>query len=169
MATLPALVKEFLAQKTIAIVGGSGSAGDGLQLKYKKFKVAGYRVYPVNPHLTTYDGGPCYPDLKSLPERPDAVFILAKPSVKEAIVQQCASLGIRRVWMHCMMGDKTWAGGEDDECVGARRGDVPRIRHHGNARLLVPGADSGVPTPFTELCAGLWGLLGFLRIEHARA
>jgi len=34
------------------------------------------------------------------------VFILANPRVTEQIVQQCVDLGIKYVWMHCLMGTR---------------------------------------------------------------
>jgi predicted CoA-binding protein len=64
------------------------------------------KVYAVNPRITTFNGDPCYADLKSIPEKVDAVFILTNPKVTEQIVQQCVDLGIKYVWMHCMMGTK---------------------------------------------------------------
>jgi predicted CoA-binding protein len=106
MAKLEPLVQDFLAQKHIAVVGVSDKRETGCNLGYRKFKEAGYTVSAVNPRLTTFEGDPCYPDLKSIPEKPDAVFILANPRVTEQIVQQCVDLGIRHVWMHCLMGTK---------------------------------------------------------------
>jgi predicted CoA-binding protein len=103
---LDPLVKDFLAQKKIAVVGVSDKRETGCNLGYRKFKEAGYTVSAVNPRLGMYEGEPCYPDLKSIPEKPDAVFILANPRVTEQIVQQCVDLGIKHVWMHCMMGTK---------------------------------------------------------------
>ena len=100
------LVKDFLAQKKIAVVGVSDKRDTGCNSNYLKFKNAGYQVYAVNPHISTYDGAPCYPDLKSIPEKPDAVFIFANPTVTDMIVRQCVELGIKHVWMHCMMGTK---------------------------------------------------------------
>jgi acyl-CoA synthetase (NDP forming) len=44
--------------------------------------------------------------LKALPEVPDAVFILASSRVTDQIVQECVELGVKHVWMHCMMGTK---------------------------------------------------------------
>jgi hypothetical protein len=79
MAKIGPLVQDFLAQKKIAVVGVSDQRETGCNLNYKKFKAAGYQVYAINPRITTYDGDPCYPDLKSLPEKPDAVFILGQP------------------------------------------------------------------------------------------
>jgi predicted CoA-binding protein len=106
MATIDSLVQDFLAQKKIAVVGVSDKRDTGCNLAYRKFKAAGYSVSAVNPRLTSFEGDPCYPNLGSIPERPDAVFILTNPKVSEQIVQQCVDLGIKRVWMHCLMGTK---------------------------------------------------------------
>jgi predicted CoA-binding protein len=106
MSTLDSLVQDFLAQKKIAVVGVSDKRDTGCNLAYRKFKAAGYSVSAVNPRLTSFEGDPCYPDLKSIPEKPDGVFILTNPKITEQIVQQCADLGIQRVWMHCLMGTK---------------------------------------------------------------
>jgi predicted CoA-binding protein len=106
MSKLETLVQDFLAQKKIAVVGVSDKRETGCNLAYTKFKENGYQVYAVNPRIATYDGETCYPDLKSIPEKPDAVFILTSPKVTEQIVQQCVNLGIKYVWMHCLMGTK---------------------------------------------------------------
>jgi uncharacterized protein len=106
MSKLDILVQDFLAQKKIAVVGVSDKRETGCNLAYKNFKQNGYHVYAVNPRITTYDGSTCYPDLKSIPEKPDGVFILTSPKVAEQVVQQCVDLGIKYVWMHCIMGTK---------------------------------------------------------------
>lgn len=106
MATVDTLIQDFLAQKKIAVVGVSDKRDTGCNLAYRKFKSAGYSVSAVNPRIGTFEGDPCYPDLKSIPEKPDGVFILTNPKVTEQVVQQCVELGIQRVWMHCLMGTK---------------------------------------------------------------
>jgi len=106
MPKIDKLVDSFLAQKNIAIVGVSDQRETGCNLAYKKFKENGYHVYAVNPRILSFEGSECYPDLKSIPVKPDAVFILANPKVTEQIVGQCVDLGIKHVWMHCMMGVK---------------------------------------------------------------
>jgi predicted CoA-binding protein len=106
MAKIDTLVQDFLAQKRIAVVGVSDKRETGCNLAYRKFKAAGYAVSAVNPRITSFEGDPCYPDLNSIPEKPDAIFILTNPKVTEQIVQQCVDLGIQRVWMHCLMGTK---------------------------------------------------------------
>jgi uncharacterized protein len=106
MAKINDLVQGFLAQKTIAVVGVSDKRETGCNLGYRKLKEAGYQVIAVNPRLTSFEGDPCYPDLKSIPEKPEAVFILTNPAVTEQVVQECVELGVKHVWMHCMMGTK---------------------------------------------------------------
>src|SRR5262245_39867007 len=103
MATFDALVQDFLAQEKVAVVGVSDKRETGSNRCYRRFKEAGYAVTAVNPRLATFDGAPCYPDLAAIPEKPDAVFILANPRVTEQVVRQCVDLGIKHVWMHCLM------------------------------------------------------------------
>lgn len=164
MPTIDSLVHDFLAQKKIAVVGVSEKRETGCNLGYRKFKEAGYKVYAVSPHLTTYAGEPCYPDLHSIPERPDAVFILANPAVTERIVQQCVDLGIKHVWMHCLMGTKPGlAAGITSVSAAA----VQMCHEHGIA--VIPGS---CPNQFLKpdfghaLMRVLWRALGFLRVSR---
>lgn len=106
MSTVDMLVQEFLGQKRVAVVGVSDKRETGCNAAYHRFKTAGYAVSAVNPRLSIFDGDPCYPDLKAIPEKPDAVFILTNPRITEQIVQQCIDLEVKYVWMHCMMGTK---------------------------------------------------------------
>ncbi len=146
MAKIDELVKDFLAQKKIAVVGVSDKRETGCNMSYKKFKQAGYQVYAVNPRITTFEGDPCYPDLKSLPEKPEAVFILASPKVTDVIVQQCVELGVKHVWMHCMMGTKpglatSMSSVSPRRCACARRTASPsfpaRARTSSSRRIPV--------------------------------
>ena len=34
------------------------------------------------------------------------MFILTNPQISEQVVQQCVALGVKRVWMHCLMGTR---------------------------------------------------------------
>ncbi len=163
MSKLDSLVQDFLAQKKIAVVGVSDKRDTGCNLNYKKFKDAGYQVFAVNPHITTYDGAPCYPDLKSIPEKPDAVFILASPNVTDEIVRQCVDLGIKYVWMHCMMGTKP---GLAASMTSVSLDAVALCR--ANGINVIPGS---CPNQFLNpdfghgMMRGLWGLFGFMSVE----
>ena len=163
MAKIDNLVQDFLSQKKIAVVGVSDKRETGCNLNYKKFKDAGYQVYAVNPRITTYDGAPCYPDLKSIPEKPDAVFILTSPKVTEQIVQQCVDLGIKHVWMHCMMGTKP---GLVASMTSVSQSAVEMCKANGIA--VIPGT---CPNQFLKpdfghgMMRGLWRTFGFLNVS----
>ncbi len=135
MAKLDTLVKDFLAQKSIAVVGVSDKRETGCNAAYRRFKAAGYTVSAVNPRLASFDGDPCYPDLYSMPNKPGAVFILANPKVSEQIVSQCIDIGVKHVWMHCLLGTKPGLGAGSSSVSPEA---VRRCQEHGIA--VIPGA-----------------------------
>lgn len=104
MPSMREATQDFLAQKNIAVVGVSSTKDDAANLIYRKLRAEGYKVFAVNPKAQTLEGDPAYPDLKSIPEKVDGAVIVTRPEVTEQIVEQCANLGIRRVWMHRGMG-----------------------------------------------------------------
>lgn len=163
MAKIDALVKSFLSQKRIAVVGVSEKRETGCNLAYTKFKAAGYEVFAVNPHLNTFKGDACYPDLKSLPIKPDAVFILTNPKVTDQVVSECVELGVKYVWMHCMMGTKP---GLVAGMTSVSPSAVQVCRENGIN--VIPGS---CPNQFLDpdfghgMMKGLFGLLGFMPAE----
>ncbi|HLA07137.1 MAG TPA: CoA-binding protein [Anaerolineales bacterium] len=160
MSKIDSMVKDFLAQKKIAVVGVSDKRDTGCNLNYTKFKENGYQVYAVNPRMTQFNGDPCFADLKSLPEKPDAVFILANPKVTDEMVRQCVELGIKHVWMHCMMGTKP---GLAAGMTSVSREAVELCKANGIA--VIPGS---CPNQFLKpdfghaLMRGLWRTFGFM-------
>jgi len=163
MAKIDTLVQDFLAQKTVAVVGVSDKRDTGCNANYSKFKSSGYRVYGVNPHIATFHGETCYPNLKSLPEKPDAVFILASPRVTDQIVGECVEMGVKHVWMHCLMGTKPGLGvGSSSVSPEA----VELCRQNGIS--VIPGA---CPNQFLKpdighaIMRGLWRLVGNMNVN----
>jgi len=164
MKKLENLVQDFLAQKSIAVVGVSDKRDTGCNLAYKKFKENGYQVYAVNPRISTYEGSDCYADLKSIPEKVDAVFILTSPKVTEQVIQQCVDLGIKHVWMHCMMGTKPGlAAGMSSVSQSA----VETCNANGIA--VIPGS---CPNQFLKpdfghaMMRGMWRMFGFMNFPN---
>ena len=106
--TLGAKVNDFLTQKRIAIAGVSrnNSHHPTGNLIYRRLKTTGHDVVPVNPHMQTFEGERCYPDVKSIPGGVDGVVIITRPETTEQIVRECDAAGVRRVWMHQSMGKK---------------------------------------------------------------
>jgi predicted CoA-binding protein len=106
--TLKTKADDFLAQKRIAIVGVSRNkshhpAGN---LIYQRLKTTGHDVFAVNPHMQTFEGARCYPDVQSIPGGVDGAVIVTRPEVTEKVVHDCGDAGIRRVWMHQSLGKK---------------------------------------------------------------
>jgi predicted CoA-binding protein len=163
MTKVDNLVQDFLAQKKIAIVGVSNKRDTGCNLAYNKFKENGYQVYAVNPRMTAFNGDACYEDLKSIPEKVDAVFIFTNPKVTEQIVQECVDLGIKHVWMHCMMGTKPGLGAGTTSVSQAA---VEMCQANGIA--VIPGS---CPNQFMKpdfghgMMRGLWRAFGFLSVN----
>ena len=164
MKKLDNLVQDFLAQKRIAVVGVSDKRETGCNAAYKKFKENGYKVYAVNPRMSSFEGGTCYPDLKSIPEKVDAVFILTSPRVTEQVVQQCVDLGIKHVWMHCMMGTRP---GLAAGMTSVSQSAVEMCDANGIA--VIPGT---CPNQFLKadfghaMMRGMWRLFGFLNYPN---
>ncbi len=144
MPSIDPLVKDFLAQKRIAVVGVSRKREDAANLNYRKFKRAGYTVYAVNPNTDAFDGDPCYPDLKSLPEKPDGVFVVTKPANTEKVVRECVELGIRRVWMHCALGSRPTIARGSAAKIGSASPEAVRVCRE-NGITVIPG---GCPNMF---------------------
>jgi len=100
----------------------------------------------------------CYPDLKSIPEKPEAVFILASPQVTEQMVNQCVDLGIKHVWMHCMMGTKP---GLVQSLTSVSQSAVKMCEANGIA--VIPGS---YPNQFLKpdfghnMMRGMWRMFG---------
>ncbi|MEI2651851.1 MAG: CoA-binding protein [Microthrixaceae bacterium] len=163
MAKIDNLVQNFLAQKKIAVVGVSDKRETGCNLAYTKFKENGYQVFAVNPRISTFNGDACYPDLKSLPEKPDAVFLLTNPKVTDQIIQQCVDFGIKHVWMHCMMGTKPGLAASMTS-VSPSAVEVCKA----NGIEVIPGSCPNQylnPDGGHKFMRGLWSLLGFMKVK----
>jgi predicted CoA-binding protein len=117
MSTLDEAVKDFLAQKRIAVAGVSRSGQSAANFVFRKLRDSGHEVFPVNPAATEVEGVSCFADLVSIPGGVTAVVVMTPPSAAEGVVRECARLGIRRVWLHRSFGP----GSVSAAAVGAAR------------------------------------------------
>jgi predicted CoA-binding protein len=157
------LVKDFLAQKKMAVVRVSDRRDTGCNLSYQKSRESGYQVDAVNPRISTFKGAPCYPDLRSIPETLDAMFILASPQTTEQIVQRCVELGIKHVWMHCMRGTEP---GLQADATSVSQAAAETCKANGIA--VIPGSCPNqflTPDIGHKMMRGLWGLMGFMSVN----
>jgi uncharacterized protein len=92
-------VQDFVDHKRIAIVGVSldpKKFGGGA---YKELKQRGYQVYAIHNEMKEFEGEPCYPDLASVKDKVDGVFVCVSPKKGEQVLRDAASAGLRRVWL----------------------------------------------------------------------
>jgi hypothetical protein len=98
------LVRDFLAQRRIAVAGVSRDPRQVANVVFRKLRDSGYQVFPVNPGAKEVEGVTCHPDLRSIAAPIDGVMIVTRPEVALELVRECVALGISRVWMHRSFG-----------------------------------------------------------------
>jgi uncharacterized protein len=92
-------VDDFLAQKTLAVVGVSRNSQKFGNAIFNELKAKGYQVYPVNPQAEKIGEDKCYPSLAALPAGVEGVVVVVPPAKAEQVVQDAAQAGIKRVWL----------------------------------------------------------------------
>lgn len=88
--------------RQIEVVAVVGASRDRAKFGYKvlmDLTGAGYEAYGVNPSCGDIEGVPCYPDLASLPRKPQLVIAVVPPKVTEKVVREAKEVGIERIWM----------------------------------------------------------------------
>jgi predicted CoA-binding protein len=106
MTAIPESVADFLAQKRIAVAGVSRSPRQPANAIYRKLRDAGYQVFPINPRADEVEGDHCYPSLSAVDGPPlDGVVVVTAPNDSEAVVRECAAVGVPRVWIHRSFGE----------------------------------------------------------------
>ncbi|MBN2575276.1 MAG: CoA-binding protein [Deltaproteobacteria bacterium] len=88
----------FVAQKTLAVVGVSRTRGFGNKL-FRHLRQKGYRVFPVNSQTDSVEGERCFRRLDDLPEPVAGVVAVVPPAQTKNVVEDCARLGIKHIWM----------------------------------------------------------------------
>src|SRR4028118_731984 len=86
--------------KTIAMVGASTSEMRPSYFAMLYLQGKGFRVLPVNPRYAgqTLLGETVYPDLASLPLRPDMVSVFRRSEDAGAVSDEAVRLGVPGVW-----------------------------------------------------------------------
>ena len=146
-------IDEFLAQKTLAIVGVSRSGKKFGNTILKDLTKLGYRLLPVHPEATEVDGIRAFPSFAALPEPVGGVIVCVPPSRAESVVKEAAAHGMtpsvapagRRVGR----GDQVLPGERDERGGRGVRADVSEARHRVGPRR--PPVDLGPSRPHAEV------------------
>ena len=89
--------------------------------------------------METFDGEPCYPSLKALPESPGGALIMVAPAQAEGVVEDAAAAGIKRVWMQ--------QGAESEAAIKfCQANGISEVHWRGASRRL-PSRRSSITKP----------------------
>ncbi len=143
-------IDDFLAQKTLAVVGVSrdGKKGFGNAV-LKELGAKGYTLLPVHREAQTIQGRPCARSLAEVAPRVGGVVLVTPPDSTSALVREAAAAGITRVWMQ--------QGAESEDAV--RFCDEHGIAAVHHECILMFTEPAGFPH---RLHRGIWWLLGKL-------
>src|SRR5271157_4111531 len=78
-----ATIKDFLAQKRIAVVGVSHDPKDFSRGLLRTLLQHGYDAVAVNPALQSADGAPCFGSLAQINPPVDGVLVMTSPAVTD--------------------------------------------------------------------------------------
>jgi uncharacterized protein len=85
--------------KTIAVVGLTDSP---LRPSYgvtQYMRSQGYRIIPVNPNITEWEGEKAYPSLLDVPEKIDIVDVFRRSDAVPEIVEQAIQIKAPAIWL----------------------------------------------------------------------
>ncbi len=100
MPTTRADIDAFLGHHRIAMVGVSRDPKHFSRYLLKELRNRGYDVVPVNPAAQEIDGRPCVPTVTAIEPPVEAALLVTPPGETVKVVQDCAEVGVREIWMH---------------------------------------------------------------------
>lgn len=105
MPSVKEAAEDFLSSKRIAVTGVSRTpSSHGSNVVYQRLRARGYEVFAVNPNADEVEGDTSFHRLADIPGVVDAVVIGTKPERALSTLEECAELGIKKVWMHRAFG-----------------------------------------------------------------
>ena len=130
--TTKAVIDEFFAERTLAVVGASRTGKKFGNAVLRELGAKGYTVLPVNPNAAEIGGVACYKSVRDLPPDVGGVVIAVPPAETERVLEDVHQAGIGRVWIQ--------QGAESEAAVRyCEEHDISEV--HGECILMfAPGA-----------------------------
>lgn len=101
------VIKEILQHpRTIAVVGCSPKEHRDSNSIARLLMRRGHKVIPVNPGHREILGVPCYPDLRSIPEKVDMVDVFRRSEYVADIAREAIAIGARILWTQLGIEDE---------------------------------------------------------------
>lgn len=134
-----AIQRLLAASKTIAVVGLSDNPARPSYDVTQSMRGFGYRILPVNPSLTSWEGLPAFPNVTAAAaalapdERIDIVNVFRRPAQVGDVVDECLRLGLPALWLQLGVineaaAARAQAGGMTvvmDRCIYVDRARMP--------------------------------------------
>lgn len=92
-------IEAFLAGRVFAVAGASKDRNKYGNKVLRCYLQHAIRVFALNPSASEIEGAPTFARLADLPEPVHGLSIVTPPPITERLVEECASAGIRHVWM----------------------------------------------------------------------
>ena len=100
------LINNFLASKKMVVAGVSRNEKKFGKAIYDHLLKNDFDITPINPNTTEINGKQCYPDIKSIPENFENLYIVTPKSQTKEIVEQALEKGVKRIWIQQMSETK---------------------------------------------------------------
>jgi hypothetical protein len=104
MATTKKQIDEFLALKRVAVVGVSRNPKELSYTLWQELRQRRYDAVPVNPSTSEIDGRPSYASVRDIDPPVEGALIMTTAAVAEQVIAECATAGIRHVWLYGGLG-----------------------------------------------------------------
>lgn len=88
-------LRRLIEPQVVAVVGASSKPGSFGQRSLANLGRYSGRVYGVNPrHTGDFNGVPCFPSVRELPETPDCVLLTVGADLLPSALEECAERGV---------------------------------------------------------------------------
>jgi predicted CoA-binding protein len=91
--------KLLKSAKTIAVVGLTNTPTRPSYGVSHYMQSQGYRIIPVNPNITQWEGGKAYASLLEVPEKIDIVDVFRRSEAVPEVVEQAIQIKAPAIWM----------------------------------------------------------------------
>lgn len=112
-------MKNVLEQsKTIAVVGLSDNPNRTSFQISEAMKSAGYRIIPVNPTITEWQGEKAYRSLREVDEKIDIINVFRRPEYLPSIAEEAKGMDVKAFWGQLgVIHPKAWETLKDTDQV----------------------------------------------------
>jgi len=123
------LAKDFISlAHNYALVGATATREKYGYIVLRDLSGAGYPIVGVNPKYQEIEGILVYPSLKDVPQKPDVVIFVVPPEVGIKLLDEVATLGIKKVWFQ---------PGAESEAIRVRAAELGLVAQADGSCIMV--------------------------------